>query len=427
MRTRGTGIAALCIAAAVLSAARGGAEAPVGSADRLTAKEWADRMAASIAAIRGSGTADAAVEAYRAGCRIDEKNAELHEAYLRRLLRFGLLHAAYDPAEKLLALRPNNVLALATAAHKHATGGRLGDALVLTVRAAQIAPADPSIQNNLGQLVAWAELDEQGEELGEQTRQAAEALKAKLNAKRKGSFHDAYVRGKEISGAHRKIHTKYGKSVAAAEREIADAEGRYEEAAQAVRERVAEASPHAVEMEKLAAEMEALQAEARRTTGRKERRQIEKDYLLAERKLAALKARSEDQNAGLLKVKVARDDARESLMKKRAALAALREEMQQGVSKLKYQWRWDPPRLDGAPIRVVSGAPDSKLIPRPGAEAEAARDLKRAELYLNNQMYDKAREILTRIVKLYGATAAGREAKGILEKLPRETPPRQER
>ena len=112
--------------------------------------------------------------AYGRGSVLFSQSAELHNAYMRGLLRLGQIEMAYLPARRLEPLDPANGLAWAVRAHMHASGERFDEAFTAAVRAAVLERSHPFVLDVAGQMAAWR--DHQGE--GDSSSPAWIALEA---------------------------------------------------------------------------------------------------------------------------------------------------------------------------------------------------------------------------------------------------------
>jgi len=93
--------------------------------------------------------------AYARGAAIERRSLLLHDAYMRRMLKFGLPKLAYFPARRLTQLDPTNGMAWGVVGYMDGKRGDWGKALCATVRALEKLPDNPSVLHNAGQLMAW--------------------------------------------------------------------------------------------------------------------------------------------------------------------------------------------------------------------------------------------------------------------------------
>ena len=119
------------------------------------AADRARRLAEFVQAVRDADHPRQAITAYARGCAVDASRPEIHEAQMRRMLRFGLPKIALFPARSLVAIQPDNGLAWGVLGYVHGQRGELAEAFAASIRAAEHARDNPSILHNAGQLVAW--------------------------------------------------------------------------------------------------------------------------------------------------------------------------------------------------------------------------------------------------------------------------------
>ena len=402
---------------ALLSAAAAGQPTAFDpNATKMTAREWSDAMADCLLVIRKSADVDGVVLAYRRGRCLDARNLELHTAYMDRMLRLGVLHMAYEPARALSAIQPENVTVQAVLSHMYAGKDDMPAALKATLAVLKACPQDPSALYNFGQLAAWCELDPDGPKIDDAIKRNADAMREKCKPLR--TYQVAHARGRGVYEKRAQIEHKYDKRLRALDAEVADAQKKLDALQTDVRDRHGGASADEAKVTKLKADLAAADGalaaagtEAERAPLRATRNRLRNELAAAEdatrRHAGQLDARTGD-----------RDAASADLQKKKEQLGALRLEKKAAMEEPDSDWRWDPPTLEGKPIAVVTRIEGSKLIMPPWAEEEAARMLQRAQFLAVNGANDKAREGLNEILRIYGATEAGRQAAEMLKKLP---------
>ena len=395
-------IAVVCLLAMARSPARGAEPAPDGS--KLTAAQWAEKMAEHITTVQTNHVPDAVVLAYRAGCKIDSKNVQLHQTYMLRMLEFGLLHMAYAPAEAMVKLQAKNVTAFATAGHMKATKGNYAEALAMYVRAAQIEKDDVSIRFNLGELLAWYELEGAGKIVSDEIQRVIDEIKP-----RKYSIKDplgrGYARGRSVYKARDTVGRKYRWEIDSLTRSISTLERRIAERANA-----SDSTLVAVKRKRLEEEL----ARARKLADKTSSASLKKMY---RKQIASVTAslRKLDSPGG---ARAAAAD-RKSLAEKKSRLEEVRAECKKAVGAAgATTWRWDPPTLKGKVIDVVPLVAGSTVIPAAGEEASAAARLKIARLMATHNQPARAVPRLKEIIRLYPATEAAAEARKILADLP---------
>jgi len=124
---------------------------------------WAEQTpppadAASLQAIQQAPDPSAAVAAYANGSAIARDDPRINEAYVARMIDFGLPEMAYHQARMLTTLEPKNGLAWGVVAYVDARRGQMTDAILAINRAGQLAPGNPFVAHTAGELVAWYDL-----------------------------------------------------------------------------------------------------------------------------------------------------------------------------------------------------------------------------------------------------------------------------
>jgi hypothetical protein len=111
--------------------------------------------AAVVQAIQQAPDPSAVVTAFANGIALDRSDPELYEAYVARMVDFGLPELAYHQAQALTTLQPGNGLALGVIACVDARRGRMADALWAISLAGQFAPENKFVAHTAGGLLAW--------------------------------------------------------------------------------------------------------------------------------------------------------------------------------------------------------------------------------------------------------------------------------
>ena len=114
--------------------------------------------AAPLQAIQQAPDPSAAVAAYANGSAIARDDPRINEAYVARMVAFGLPEMAYHQAQMLVALQPKNGLAWGVVAYVDARRGQMTDAIMAINAAGQFAPDNPFVAHTAGELVAWYDL-----------------------------------------------------------------------------------------------------------------------------------------------------------------------------------------------------------------------------------------------------------------------------
>jgi len=381
---------------------------PPGQPDKMTAEQWSVTIGSCIRTVQKSDNPDVVVEAYRQGCKIDADNVQLHEEYMRRMLKLGVPHVAAEPAEALRRLQPKNVLALGTLGCVYAQRGRFPEALQATVAAAMLCLDDESIVRNVGQLIAWYQHDPKAKSrIYFPIEPQIEQLLAKLKPRPRRHPYSTYRAG-------------YALGVRAL-REKADAIAQYDRDIRRLEKEILKRQLAQVERELAGLPGSQNVSDPRYRDDLRRRRSRLTARAAALRKAIEKQAKS-TRAVGARAIAATKDStaAHDTLTGQRLALQELRKQREEALASPGGSWQWAPPAVDGKVWPVVGALPGSKHVPAEGADREAERLYKLARMYFGNRMYDKAAGQLERILKLYGSTDAARKARELLARLPRK-------
>ncbi len=379
----------------------------------------ADRLEAYIRAVRQADNPRSAMSAYARGCAIDRNKAELHNAYMRRMLKFGLPKIAYYPARVLVRLDRSNGLAWGVVGYMQGKRGEFAEAFSATIRSLENRRDDPSVLHNAGQLAAWYDNEPDLPRVHDRVRRSLAQMKKELLA------------GKPYSSAYKAIEAAYAqraemverldKQVAAAEAEVLAARRMAMEIDSQLRELADEIDRRKRMIDELWRELRTgagyyyRDADGRLIYYRRYRRAYRDDLYdrihQAEREVERLKAeRRGVRNRGKTVLV--------ELKGKEVILARLRQQMRKAKIRTGRTFRWDPPAVDGVVTPEVEHFPVSTRPAAPAdPETQAGQRLKLAELYLRHEMNEKAGVILQGILEDYGSTKAAAQAKAFLAKL----------
>ena len=124
---------------------------------------WAEQSpppanAPPLQAIQQAPDPSAAVAAYANGSAIARDDPRINEAYVARMVDFGLPEMAYHQARMLTTLQPKNGLAWGVVAYVDARRGQMTDAILAINQAGQLAPDNPFVAHTAGELAAWYDL-----------------------------------------------------------------------------------------------------------------------------------------------------------------------------------------------------------------------------------------------------------------------------
>jgi hypothetical protein len=128
-----------------------------------TPAAWAESTpapvdAAPLQAIQQAPDPSAAVTAYANGIAFDRNDPKLYEAYVARMVDFGLPELAYHQAQALTTLQSSNGSAWGVVAHVDARRGQMAEAILTVNLAGQFAPESKFVARTAGELVAWYDL-----------------------------------------------------------------------------------------------------------------------------------------------------------------------------------------------------------------------------------------------------------------------------
>jgi tetratricopeptide (TPR) repeat protein len=189
---RTCGMASLVLALTALPTFAQPAPPPAAATEPAAAP--ADPLAAFIATIESEENPTQVTMTYGQAAAKFPDSAKLHDAYMRRVLKLGMPELAYQPAEVLAKLDPDNALAPAVIAHMQAQKGEFDKALESAVKAAERLPDDPFVLDVAGQLVAWYDLKADKSTIAQPLQERLAKIRDGLS-QRKG-FTDAYEAAK---------------------------------------------------------------------------------------------------------------------------------------------------------------------------------------------------------------------------------------
>jgi hypothetical protein len=136
--------------------------------------------AAPIQAIQQAPDPSAAVTAYANGIASDRNDPRLYEAYVARMVDFGLPELAYHQARMLTTLQSSNGLAWGVIAHVDARRGQMADAILAVNLAGQFARENKFVAHTAGELLAWYDLKADKTTFHEVAKQGLAEIRALL-------------------------------------------------------------------------------------------------------------------------------------------------------------------------------------------------------------------------------------------------------
>jgi len=397
-------------------------------ADTDTSADKAEALRLHIRTIRDTKDPHEAKTAYARGCTADRSSIALHDIYMRKMLKFGLPQIAQYGARNLVGLDPANGLAWAVVSYGYGGGRKMNEAFAAGMKAAELIESDPSVAHNTGALMAWQET-------------SGESLKLTVDAeRRKAKVKKAYADKKPYKKAYAEIAAAY------AERDRVQKE--YEDKVTVIQGKFDAVQEEAQRidrgMKRLYARLLQLRSRVRTLWSRyhgmeddphwfpvdengnqashpvnrraydRERRELREDIREAER------ARDEvDREHGNLK-----EEGRPKVLamkKMRKEVADLLDEAKAMALKLKPEFEWQPAAVDGVvtPERELPRQTGSSGGSTGTGPSQAQKLLSLAKLYIINSVPTKASETLRKIVAQYPDSDEAKEAKSLLEGLPK--------
>jgi hypothetical protein len=162
----------------------------LGSVRSVAATNPPATIAAAIEAIQQAPDPSAVVAAYGSGLAISFKDAELHEAYVARMVDMGLPEIAFHQAETLATLQPNNGLAWGVVAYVDARRGQMPEAVSAINLAGQFAPGNKFVAHTAGEILAWYDLKADKGKLLDKAKDGLARIRGLLNGQ--AAFTEAY-------------------------------------------------------------------------------------------------------------------------------------------------------------------------------------------------------------------------------------------
>jgi hypothetical protein len=161
-----------CIAI-VLAATITASGAPPSQNPRAARRTARDRIALAP-------TPSIAVQAYGQGLSTDPDSTALRQAFLQRMVRFGMPQMAAAEARDLIRRDPHDGLAWGVVSFTQAATGDTTAALRDIVSATRYAPRDPFVDRTAGQLLAWFDTEADWRFVPPQLMHELDALRERL-------------------------------------------------------------------------------------------------------------------------------------------------------------------------------------------------------------------------------------------------------
>jgi hypothetical protein len=150
---------------------------------------------AAIQAIEQAPDPSATVAAYANGAAVDRNDPRLSQAYLARMVDFGLPELAFHQAQMLTTLESNNGLAWGVIAYVEARRGNMAEAISAINLAGQFAPENPLVERTAGELMAWYDVKADKATLSENARRGLATIRGLLG--KHPEFANAYETAKK--------------------------------------------------------------------------------------------------------------------------------------------------------------------------------------------------------------------------------------
>lgn len=399
----------------------------------IDAAERQQQLEQAVEKIRAAENAAEAASFYARGNTIDKLHAPLHRAYMHRMLELGLPQLAAHPARTLTVLRPEDEpLAWAVAGHYYARRNHWNDALEATMRAAEELPNTEAVLHNAGQLTAWYERSHNQPRASDRTKRAMAKMLSE-NLPKGNAFASAY---KDILTAY----DAHARAVEVAQEiivEIGEEIAEYEQALSANRQEIAAVEVEINHNQRVLDDLERELRRLKRLRDRALRRQQEStdatvviyrdndpygiEITELRREIREVNRHLGELYAIRIVLHRARNDLLAQLRGKRDELAEKRRELDFDMElRLRRHFRWDSPEPDGSVATERDYTPQTTTVPAAevaDVQRIAESRLRLAELYLRNNMAEKAAETLRDIVRDYPDTEAADQSKALLESI----------
>jgi len=135
----------------------------------------------ALIALREAADPSNAVEAYAAARAARLNPALAAEAYVRRMVEFGLPEMADAQALDLIQRDPRNALGWGVVSYMETKRGRVDAALEALVRAARLNPDEAFVLQTAGQLLAWYDVQKDKPALSDELAAALVAVRVELD------------------------------------------------------------------------------------------------------------------------------------------------------------------------------------------------------------------------------------------------------
>ena len=372
------------------------------------------RLREAIEAIQQSDSVRAAGEAYGGAASEAGDSAELRDVYMRKLLALDAVDLAVSPARTLVSLDRNNGVAWALIGRHAVKQGRTAEALAATANAVILLGDEPGVMYNAGQLMAWLDNETDLPELDE------DAVAALAAAGEEWSSQEAFKEGYELLqrgyDQHRQIIETAQNLHDEIEDQLAETKAEYEELVEAVDRQKAQVDHLAVRIRNADKDdvdidhedyqdLQDARDELARLGVRKS--EVKREGVQLTRDLG--RAADDIERAQRNRQQVFRDAGAEFAFRVPAHDAE-----STGVLPETDLDVLDSPTTNGS---AGGGGSDGTTNEPDSADQESQRLLRKAKLYLNGDMNDKAAEILRELLEKYPESDEAEEAQALLNGL----------
>lgn len=383
-------------------------------------------MATAIREIVAAATPEAAMSAYSRGRDVDKANRDLHDTYMRKMLKMGRPDAAWHAAQILAPMELDYGLPQGVMAYVFAKQEEFGKAFAPGVRAAVLEPNNAPMAHNAGLLMAWYEHAAAKPAIAQSVKDAMKKLKSGAGGK---SYAEAYERAQNAYKTPEQRKKEFEQKADALENEIQQTTQKITAQATSLKTKGASFDRESEEYQrnqrdlaKAELDMQTARTQQARTDAARRADRARNAMKQSDRDAAKLK-----QDAAKIQKELA--DLREKLTDKKAELSKTQAAAKTAMDNVTDQLQWQVPAVDGLTLgdsqakpRKAGGGTTAASSPadsldRRLAEAEAADKLSLAKIYLDGKMIDAARKALQEIVRDHAGTEAGKQAAELLKGL----------
>ncbi|MCE5327762.1 MAG: hypothetical protein LLG01_15255 [Planctomycetaceae bacterium] len=386
-----------------------------------------------IAAIGRASNLKEAGEAYVAARNVDKKNPQIYQAYIGKLLQLGQARLAMIPAQELKALDGQNPQAAGVIGYNLAMRGKIGEALSHLVCAAAADGDNPGLIHDIAVLSVWVARSE--EKAGAPADGAALVANVAESMKSKNGFEQAQAAA-TAAFDHR----------ADAAKALQDKLPQYQEVLNRAKTEGSEIDARVSQLNSMWNQCDSMcrqaQQDLQRLTSDANYANMSADQQASQRRSCEDRIRQARNDGARVQQEYNRirslAAARIGRIKKAQQDIDNTTKAIEQAGKRDPVLEWKPPAVNGMVVAEAAapagGAPPVEAVgnPTPPADpaggaavtvppsgtpnAAATTQLKKAKLFLANDMRDKAVKLLEEIVDKYPDSDAAKEAQQLLDK-----------